>query len=179
MPGERERKTLVLDTSAFIAGFDPFSVTDFIYTVPAVRRELASNSMIYTRFNTAIESGKLQVRTPAGGFLNQVDASSKTVGDLRSLSEADRRVLALALELRQQGQNPVVVTDDYSIQNVADQLGLAFVPLITFGIRYRLNWIIYCPACHREYPADSKLKTCEACGTELKRKPLKKTPLRK
>jgi len=172
-------RSLVLDTSAFIAGFDPFAVANAIYTVPAVRQELASNSMIYTRFKTAIESGKLRVKAPRDTFLTQVDKSSKVVGDIRFLSEVDKQVLALALEIQYHGANPLVVTDDYSIQNVASQLGLEFAPLATFGIRYRLDWVIYCPACHREYPTDSRLKTCRACGTELKRKPLRKTQLRK
>jgi len=135
--------------------------------------------MIYTRFKTAIESGKLQVRIPTDASLTEVEKSSKTVGDVRFLSDVDKQVLALAFELKNHGENALVVTDDYSIQNVANQIGLEFVPLMTFGIRYRLNWIIYCPACHRKYPADSKVKNCETCGTELKRKPLRKTMLRK
>jgi UPF0271 protein len=152
-------------------------VTNPVYTAPAVRQELASNSMIYTRFRTAIDSGKLQVRTPTDTALAEVEKSSEAVGDMRFLSEVDKQVLALALELKRQGEDPLVVTDDYSIQNVSNQLGLEFAPLMTFGIRYRLNWTIYCPACYREYPADYKLKTCQTCGTEVKRKPLRKTPL--
>lgn len=169
----------MLDTSAFIAGFDPLAIADLIYTVPAVRQELVSNSMVYTRFKTAVDSCKLQLRTPANAFLEKVNESSKAVGDVLFLSEVDKQVLALALELKSFGVNPLIVTDDYSIQNVADQLGLEFGPLMTFGIRYRLNWTIYCPACHRQYPTDCKLKKCEACGTELKRKPLRKIQLRK
>jgi len=169
----------VLDTSAFIAGFDPLAITDMVYTVPAVGQELISNSLVYTRFKTAVDSYKLQMRTPSKLFLGRVRESSKVVGDVRFLSEVDMEVLALALELKSFGENPLIVTDDYSIQNVANQLGLEFAPLMTFGIRYRLNWAIYCPACHRKYPADYKLKTCQACGTELKRKPLRKTLLRR
>ena len=146
--------------------------------MPAVRQELVSNSMIYTRFRTAIDSGKLQVRTPTDTSLAEVDRSSEAVGDMRFLSEVDKQVLALALQLESQGANPMIVTDDYSIQNVSNQLGLEFAPLMTFGIRYRLIWAIYCPACHRQYPADYRMKTCQACGTELKRKALRKTPLR-
>jgi UPF0271 protein len=175
----RGSQTLVLDTSAFIAGFDPFAITDVIYTVPAVGQELASNSLIYTRFRAAVDSGKLHVKAPNRMFLNRIQESSKEVGDILFLSEVDKHVLALALELQHLGVSPTIVTDDYSIQNVANQLGLGFAPLMTFGIRYRLNWIIYCPACHRQYPADYKLKVCEACGTELRRKPLRKTLLRR
>jgi UPF0271 protein len=170
---------LVLDTSAFIGGFDALSITDRVYTVHAVGQELISNSMTYTRFKTAVESGKLQMRTPSNIYLGLVNESSKTVGDILFLSGVDKQVLALALELKSQGEKPLIVTDDYSIQNVANQLGLEFAPLLTFGIRYRLNWTIYCPACHREYSPDYKGKTCEACGTGLKRKPLRKTLVRK
>lgn len=168
-----------MDTSAFIAGFDPLAITDVVYTVPAVGQELVSSSIVYTRFKTAVESGKLQMRIPSAFSLGRVKESSRVVGDVLFLSEVDSQVLALALELKSSGDNPLIVTDDYSIQNVANQLGLEFAPLMTFGIRFRLNWTIYCPACHRQYSADYKGKTCQACGTELKRKPLKRTLLRK
>jgi UPF0271 protein len=83
------------------------------------------------------------------------------------------QILALALELKAAGYNPQVVTDDYSIQNVATQMGIEFASLATFGIRRLLEWIRYCPACHREYPANYSSTKCTACGTDLKRKPRK------
>lgn len=150
-----------------------------MFTTPAVGHEVVSNSIMYTRFKTAVESGKLQVKAPSALFIDKVAESSKAIGDVLYLSDTDKQVLALALELKSGGEDALIATDDYSIQNVADQLGLGFVPLMTFGIRYRLDWTIYCPACHRKYPTDYRSKTCEACGTELKRKPLKKTLLRR
>jgi len=133
----------------------------------------------WVRFNTARESGRLRVKTPNTRFLKRVKEASKTVGDMRFLSDVDMQVLALALELRSTGYDPHIVTDDYSIQNVANQIGVNFTSLMTFGIRFRLHWILYCPACHRKYPPDYKPKLCEVCGTQLKRKPLRKTPVRK
>lgn len=174
-----QRKAIVLDTSAFIAGFDPHVITDTVYTVPAVGQELTSNSLPYTRFKAAIESGKLHQRTPRTVFLQEVKESSKAVGDMLFLSSVDMQVLALALELKKAGENPSIVTDDYSIQNVANEINVKFVPLMTFGIRYRLNWTMYCPACYRKYPSNYKPKTCEVCGTVLKRKPLRKKLVRK
>lgn len=168
---------MVLDTSAFIAGFDPFTIQAPQYSVSQVRHELSPNSLACTRFNTAVENGKLKVETPKAEYANRVEGSSRTVGDLLFLSEADKQVLALALELRDRGNRPQIVTDDYSIQNVANQLGIDFTPLMTFGIRYRFRWTLYCPACHRKYPADYRAKHCQICGTRLKRKPLGKSPL--
>jgi len=163
-----------LDTSALIAGFDPLSISGEQYSVPTVKEELLVDTMPWIRFNAAVESGKLKVQMPSQRSIDKVKESSKTVGDALFLSEADMHVLALALELKDAGYSPSIVTDDYSIQNVANQIGISFTSLMTFGIRFRLYWILYCPACHRKYPADYRLKKCRICGTELKRKPLSK-----
>jgi UPF0271 protein len=169
------RVVFVLDTSAFLAGFDPFSLGAEQVTVPKVEEEILRNSMIKMRFETAVESGKVKVKTPTQEFSDSAKASASKVGDSFKLSEADMQLLALALELKAEGCTPKIVTDDYSIQNVATQMGIGFLALTTFGIKRLLEWIRYCPACHREYPANCKTKECQICGTELKRKP-RRTP---
>jgi UPF0271 protein len=170
-------RAIVLDTSAFIAGFDPLTVPEKQYTVPEVRRELAAGSMPWMRFKAAVENKKLMIRKPKDSFIQEILEASRKVGDMRYLSEADLQVLALALELKAEGLTPLVVTDDYSIQNVANKVGVEFTSLLTFGIKFRFKWVLYCPACYRKYPPDYKFKVCEVCGTELKRKPKKKTRL--
>jgi UPF0271 protein len=167
---------MVLDTSAFVGGFDPFTVREEQVAPPMVEEEVKRNAMTLLRFSTAVESGRLKIFAPEKEFMNQVKASATSVGDSFFLSETDKQVLALALEIRARGDTPQIVTDDYSIQNVAKQLGLEFVPLVTFGIKRLLTWIRYCPACHRTYPANFKAKECSICGTELKRKPQRTTP---
>ncbi len=166
-----------MDTSAFIAGFDPLSTTEEHYTVPMVEAEIYEESISDVRFRMAVQSGKLNVRIPNSIFLDKVKASATLVGDAYFLSETDLQVLALALELRSSGYSPLIITDDYSIQNVANEIGIQFSPLVTFGIRKRLHWTRYCPACRKKYSADSKQKACLICGTELKRKPIRKNDL--
>jgi UPF0271 protein len=168
------KRVVVLDTSAFVAGFDPFSIGEEQYSVPAVRDEIRESSMAWVRFKTAVESGKLKVRMPKKIFRDKVEASATIVGDAFFLSDADLQVLALGLELKMYGYSPLIATDDYSIQNVANQMGMEFDSLATFGIRFRLQWLRYCPACHKKYPANYKSRRCEVCGTELKRKPIEK-----
>jgi UPF0271 protein len=172
-----KRRVIVLDTSAFIAGFDPLAVPEKQYTVPEVKKELIAGSMPWMRFNAAIENRKLTVRNPKSSVLQEIQEASRKVGDMRYLSEADLQVLALALELKGSGLSPLIITDDYSIQNVANKIDVEFTSLMTFGIKFRFKWILYCPACFRKYPSDYKFKACEVCGTELKRKPKKKTRL--
>ncbi len=172
-----EKKIVVLDTSAFVAGFDPFSINEEQYTVPMVREEIRENSIAWIRFKTAVDNGKIKVVTPDTAFLDKVKTSATAVGDTVFLSEADVQVLALALELKTEGHPTLMVTDDYSMQNVANQMNVQFTSLATFGIRFRLQWMRYCPACHKKYPSDYKFKTCQICGTELKRKPIKRNNL--
>jgi endoribonuclease Nob1 len=163
------KRIIVLDTSAFLAGYDPFASADEQITVPKVEEEILRNSMIKMRFQTAVESGKVKIQAPmhdAGA-----KAQANKVGDSFKLSETDMQLLSLALELKEQGYTPQIVTDDYSIQNVAKQLGVEFSALATFGIKRQLEWIRYCPACYKQYPSDTKVKECQVCGTELKRKP--------
>jgi rRNA maturation endonuclease Nob1 len=172
-----EKKIIILDTSAFIAGFDPFLVSEKQYTVPDVRNELDKGSLQWIRFNNAINSGKVIIIKPKLNYYEKVIEISKKLGDIRSLSNADLQVLALALELKNWNSKPLILTDDYSIQNVANKIGIEFASIITFGIRYRVKWILYCPACYHRYPSDYKLNSCKICGSELKRKPKKKTCL--
>lgn len=172
-----KRRVIVLDTSAFIAGFDPLTVPEKQYTVPEVKKELIAGSMPWMRFNAAVENGKLMISNPKSSVLQEILEASRKVGDMRYLSEADLQVLALALELKGRGLSPLIITDDYSIQNVANKIDVAFTSLLTFGIKFRFKWILYCPACFRKYPSDYKFKSCEVCGTALKRKPKKKTRL--
>jgi rRNA maturation endonuclease Nob1 len=168
---------LVLDTSAFVAGFDPFLAGGEQYTVPLVKDEILGKSMPAVRFDAALHSGNVKVKVPHSEFLDKARAYATQVGDTSFLSETDHQVLALALELKSQGCSPLIVTDDYSMQNVANQMNIEFASLATFGIRRRLQWVRYCPACHKKYHADHKAKICEVCGTNLKRKPLRKDNL--
>jgi UPF0271 protein len=161
-----------------LVGYDPFSISEEQYTVPNVKEEITESSMPWVRFKTAVESGRLRIKKPAEYFLNKVKASATSLGDAFFLSETDMQILALASELKSMGCQPLVITDDYSIQNVANQMGIDFASLATFGIRRRLQWLRYCPACHKKYPANYKSKKCGICGTELKRKPIKENKLK-
>jgi len=167
-----------LDTSAFIAGFDPFAVNEEEYTTPLVKDELFSNSLAFLRLETAIKNGKVKVKTPREQFVAEVKKHSKALGDIFFLSEADVQVLALALELKNAGYAPLIATDDYSVQNVANQMGIEFASLLTFGIKFKFHWIRYCPACRRKYPPNYPSNTCQVCGAKLKRKPYKKSSLK-
>ena len=165
-------KVLVLDTSAFIMGLDPQGLNLESYSVPEVTDELREQTGPSYRLTLSTSSGKLKIQSPTSLSLKEVHESSKLLGDTATLSKADASVLALALDLRKEGKLPIIVSDDYAVQNVAEGIEIAYQPLATFGIRHKFKWVYYCPACFRRYAAGT-VEFCRVCGTKLKRKPLR------
>jgi UPF0271 protein len=163
---------LVIDTSAFIMGFNPTRPGE-VYTVGAVEDELSKGTMTQLRFRVNKEKGAIIVRSPSPRAIDSVEAVSAKIGEKGHVSQADREVVALAWDLKQDGEDPVIVSDDYAVQNMAEHLHLAFGSLANFGIAHKFDWIMYCPACHRRSIGPEK--TCRVCGTDLKRKVLSRT----
>lgn len=163
-------RVLVLDTSAFVMGFEPASTAETIYTSSSVVQELSQKDLTITRFQTACETGKLLVRTPNKSSIERVRQACKKLGEKDGLSVTDVEVIATALDLKLENKVPLIVSEDYAVQNVADYLELKSASLANLGIKYRFKWILYCPACRKIDTRGSYSGSCSVCGTSLKRK---------
>jgi len=157
-------------------GFNP-SQSGHAYTVEAVEAELSEGTFVQLRFKISQEKGELTVQPPSTNSISTVEALVKRTGEKGSVSTADREVVALALDLKELGQEPFIVSDDYAVQNLAEHLGLPYGSLANFGIVHKFNWVMYCPACHRKFTPPQVI--CSVCGTQLKRKVLSKTKVKK
>ena len=162
---------LVLDSSAFIQGLDPQN--EVAYTVPLVVGELR-DGFVVARLRSMESTGRLKVVEPKESYLDIVEDESLRMGESHVLSATDKQVLALGLQLREVMLEPVIVSDDYSVQNMADALGLGYRGLATPGIKRQFIWTLYCPGCRREYAKPQPDDVCPICGTELKRRPSRK-----
>src|SRR5437899_11529060 len=104
-------------------GFNPTRPGE-AYTVPAVEDELLRGTMTQLHFHVNKEKGKVILRSPSPRALESVEAvSTKAVGK-GHVSQADREVDAIALDLKQDRQDPVIATYDYAVQNMAEHLHL-------------------------------------------------------
>lgn len=174
-PADKSVRVLLLDTSAFIMGYEATDVEAEHYTVPSVREELREGDLAELRFDSAVRRRRLKVVTPDPEHLSEVRAVTIEMGEAGVLSATDEQLLALGVQLK--SSVPVIVSDDYSVQNVADRLGLGFRSLATPGIKRRFEWVIYCPGCHKIFSVPQPEKVCPMCGTELKRRPGRKRPI--
>ncbi len=153
-------------------GFNP-SRPGEAYSVQAVEDELSQGTMPQLRFRMFREKGDLTVRPPSLRAREKVEEATHLAGESGYLSNADRQVLALAVDLKADSLDPVIVSDDYAVQNLAEYLQINHGSLANFGIVHKFQWMMYCPACHRRYKPPEK--KCRVCGTDLRRKVLSKT----
>jgi len=154
-------------------GLDPLGLEFDSYSVPEVTEELRQQTGPSYRLSVSTSSGKTKIQTPSNPSIDEVSNKARMLGDKVVLSGTDTSVLALALDLSKEGKTPIIVSDDYAVQNVAEALSLNYQSLATLGIREKFNWVSYCPACFRTQPSGSA-QDCPVCGTRLKRKPLTK-----
>lgn len=169
-------KTIVLDASAFIAGYSPLPRLGRHFTVPEVQQEIQKDPF-QTNIMLMIETGSLQVMAASKEDVRRVSDTASETGDLGNLSAADVSVLALALRLKSISGDVVLVSEDYSVQNTAQRLGIRYQTLSTRGITKAVTWITYCPGCRRAHKHMAVGDRCPVCGTVLKRRPGSKKDL--
>lgn len=159
----------ILDTSAFVAGFVPSGEGSFV-TVSSVIREL-TNDKERLKAEIAVEQGSVTLEDPGEEAREQVKKVAADSGDLGLLSETDREVIALAVQRREGGDEVLILTDDYDIQNMARHMGIPYKPMAEKGIGRVFTWIIICKGCKKRFNEDYKEKDCDVCGSLLKRVP--------
>ena len=151
-------KGYVLDTSVLYYGKDLPQGFECVIT-PGVVRELDKEGMS-ARLELLMAT-RVRVSSPSERSLRKVNEESEKTGDSRRLSEADKELLALALDLGYE-----LITDDYSIQNLARAMGIPARGFDQKGIAEVFVWQAKCKGCGKLFPAD--VRVCDVCGTETR-----------
>jgi UPF0271 protein len=154
----------ILDASAFYAGV-PFRSSEDYYTTSLVYDEIQHIKKNHDALGILLETNRLKIREPDEQSTQTAIKAAKNTGDFPQLSKQDISIIALGIETKGQ-----IITDDFAISNVAKNIGLNIVPIMTKGIKDVGKWIHYCPGCKASYQNG---KECSICGTALKRKLLK------
>ena len=153
----------ILDASAFYAGV-PFRSSDDCFTTSLVYDEIKHIKKNHDALGTLLETNRLKIREPDSESTKRAIQASKKTGDFPQLSKQDISIIALCIET-----NGQIISDDFAISNVAKNLGLKILPIMTNGIADVGKWVHYCPGCKTNHSGIE----CPACGTPLKRKLLK------
>ena len=155
----------VLDSSAFYAGI-PFSSNEPSYITPLVYNEIDHIKKDHDAVQILIETKRLTINEPEDQFINAASNAAKKSGDFSNLSDEDISTIALSLQLEAE-----LVTDDFAVSNVAKNLNIKVIPVMTDGIKNVVTWKYYCSGCKINF---SKITECPRCGNKLKRKAIKR-----
>jgi len=168
----------VFDTNIFLTGIDFNIFKSIIYTTPNVIEEVKAskyiekNRHILNKIYAAIESEKLRIKIPSIKYIRDVNKKSKKTGDLNALSNVDKGLIAITLELSVNYHQKVkLYTNDYSIENVCSEFNIPYTSLYKDGIEKKIIWEVFCPNCKTIHKAEELYKICEICGLKLKRRP--------
>lgn len=153
----------VLDTSAILSG--KFFGGNVV-TSPLVLKEIKPKGHSW-RLLKYMESAGMKIIQPPKEAVEEVIKIARKTGDIAKLSDVDIEVLALAHHLK-----GILLTDDYSMQNVADELGICYRSIIEKGIKRRIYWIFKCASCGKYF--DKYMDKCPICGGEIRRQRYKK-----
>lgn len=153
---------LVLDASALLSGFSPDSEC---YTVQEVIGEVREKNA-RLRISLSLEEGSLKLIEPREENLLEIKKAALESGDIVKLSETDIKLLSIALYFKKKRAEPVIVTDDYNIQNVAIKLDMKFSPTTEAGIKKIFTWKKICKGCGKKFPVEYH-GNCDVCGTKV------------
>ncbi len=158
--GERRLRDmrLVLDATAIRSGMTISGQHEWFIT-PSVVDELKKGKT--ARDLELLQDITMRVTQPSGESVEKVREAAEVTGDISRLSDTDMEVLALGLELE-----AIILTDDYSIQNLAKVLKIDYQPGITPGIKEVFHWTYRCRGCGRIF--NSEPENCPICGSDIK-----------
>lgn len=161
-----KKQIFIIDTSALLSGKPINLDSTNMVTTPSVSEELTSGGRDYRIFQFLQEKG-LTIQSASKKSINKIKKTAEETGDKDRLSSADVEILALALDINiNDNKEAVILTDDYSIQNVANTLNIEFQSFSQRGITKKFKWHYRCPGCGKQFK--ESIKICPICGTRTK-----------
>ena len=166
MDTKKKTKIFVLDSSAILSG-KPIDLDNAkMITAPGIYKELKPGGRDYQSFQLLIERG-LSIQTLSKESYDKIKKISGKTGDVNRLSKTDIEILALALDINKADEKEaIILTDDYSIQNVANVLNIKFETISQSGITKKFKWTCRCRGCGKNFKEN--IRICPICGAETK-----------
>ena len=159
----KKNTVFIVDTSVILSG-KPLNLDNMV-TTPGVSKEFKPGGRDYRLFQFLIEKG-LTIHTPSKKTVDKIKKIASKTGDITRLSNTDIELIALAYEIKKQKENVVVLTDDYSIQNIAAYLDIKFENIGQRGITKKFKWISHCTGCGKKFKEN--INKCPICGSTTK-----------
>jgi UPF0271 protein len=160
------KTVFILDTSAFLSGKPLNFENAVLVTTTLIDDEVKPGGKDFQNLQFLKEKGLILKKSSLESE-KEIEKTSKKTGDLERLSTFDREILALALDETKDGKSVIILTDDYSIQNVASCLKIRFESISQNGITKKFKWINRCRGCGKKFK--DNISVCPICGSDTKK----------
>ncbi len=163
----------ILDAAALFASYQSLlppgarAVTTWD-VVNEVRDAESRNSL-----ELSLSAGKLTVVEVDSSLIDEGVRVADGLGEVGKLSRADLSLVALMVKYSRSGCDAVVVTDDYSLQNIAAYLNLRVLGVKRKVIERVVKYVWVCESCGFKVSSGD---CCPVCGGRIVRRPLHVRP---
>jgi rRNA maturation endonuclease Nob1 len=157
-------QVIIIDTACFLQGVS-FSRKDIAVCTPEEVVTEVRSRISRLRLEEMRSAG-LQIRGATKDAIKTAKQVAQQTGDLPNLSVPDIAVIALAMEQKRVGIEPIVYTGDYAVQNVLKSQGIQFKSINNDGIKTVIHWIYKCDACKATFKEKPEGDVCMECGTD-------------
>ena len=167
---EKTIDCLLIDNTAFVSGFNLNTLMLQhpelqVFITSEIYDEAEKNPRSRQIIAIAEAQKILHIQDPSTNALHLVHNAATKSGDVGALSHADQSLMALHTDL--QALHPewhiLLMSDDYSVQNVSPRLNISIFRFQKAGIKRTHVWQVYCPQCFRKYPPALLGMECEWC----------------
>lgn len=112
-------------------------------------------------YNLVCGELNISIVEPFLEFVNQIKETARDMGQ-ENLSNPDIEVLALALQFSKK-ENVLIITDDYGIKNVANQLSISTQGIKNTAGKQKRKYKFKCKGCSKIYKFT--VNDCDICGS--------------
>ena len=148
----------ILDATAIRSGMMLSGEFQWFIT-PSVREEVSRGKQ--SRDLDLLAEISIEIVEPSSSNVERVREAAEKTGDIGRVSTTDMDILALALDI-----DAIILTDDYSVQNLAKHLGIDYRSGVEKGIKKEFEWHWRCRGCGRFF--DKEMVDCPICGSGLR-----------
>jgi|TARA_B100001750_G_C15491068_1_gene591295 UPF0271 protein len=170
---------IILDTTAFYAGI-PFQSSEQFVTTDLVYQEVYRIPTLNKKIEPLIDTKRIIITNPEKEYFTRTKQNAMKTEGMKTPSNADLSIIALALQQKENGKNVIIITDDYAVQNIATNMNIDIKTAMYREIKNSGRWLVYCPGCGNNITKEMKsvetnLKNtnCDTCGTKLRQKLIK------
>ena len=163
----KEEKEIIylIDSSAILSGKPFYERLNHMMASPKIEDEFSQGGRDYTILQFLKQKG-LHIATPTRESKDIVSDIAQRLGESDRLSAADLELLALAVDIKEQKRKiPIIISDDYAIQNLANSLSISFQTISQKGITKKFKWERRCRGCGIR--VEPQITICSICGSSV------------